>query len=472
MKDKLAFFRRPWAITEEAFEILAGYDLDRCEESPALREVSLEDFEEKLIFDEANGVATLDIKGPVMPSPSLLARFFMGAVDTRKVEALIRQAGEHPDIKAVVLKLDTPGGAVTGTPEVGNAVAEVAKKKPVYAFTDGMVASAGYWFAAPATEIVATESALLGSIGVIRPHVDLTGARKQAGITVTLFTSGKHKAAGAMATTMTDAQAKAVQESVDDLGAKFRAHVSAHRPGIKTGDMEGRTYYGPDAKAKGFADRIVANFAEFYAGVVRAASEELDPGAAEISARVDTPEEVIAGDTAPDTLMENENQPETPDAVETDEVIDEPEAVETPDAPEAEDATDAAEGDAEDHAEADAPEAEDAPESNPVLDAINALAGKVDSLAERLDKIEQPEEEPDAEEPSRDDKVAREAARIAAESASPDAADVTSSGDVDADELAEVNAMTDAEKWVRYGKIREEKGDAAASEFYKSHLTV
>lgn len=435
MRDKFDLTRRPWAITESAFEILAGYDLDRCEHSPALAGIESDSFEEKLKFDETSGVAVLDISGPLMPSPSLMARFFLGAVDSVRVERLIRDAAASPSVRALILNINTPGGAVTGTPEIGNAVEDFAKKKTVYGFSSGTVASAGFWLAAPASKLYGTESSRWGSIGVIRPHIDASAAQKNAGVKITLFTSGKHKAAGALQTGLSAEQEKLIQDEVDALGVKFRAHVSKHRPDVKAADMEGQVFYADDAVKKGFVDRIVSNFEEVFSAV---AAFHADGNSKTFALAVDT----MPGATAEsgENNMPDNTAPEKEEAPEV--KIPEAEApkVETPEV---------------ETPEVETPKAEVAPES----DRITALETKLDLALAALDKLKgEPEPKPS--------KTAEtEAARIAAESGTAPL-DVSAAGDL----ASEDEPMSAAELWEKYESIRIDKGNEAARAFYVDHI--
>jgi signal peptide peptidase SppA len=469
MKDKLEFFKRPWAITRDAFEILAGYDFDRCEDSPALAEVSLEEFNEKLEVDELNGIAKLDISGPLMQNPSLLARFFMGAADLVRIEKLIRSAKSNPDVRALVLNMNTPGGTVTGTPEVGNAVADFVKSgKPAYVFSNGLVASAGYWIAAPATELVGTESSRWGSVGVIRPHVDLSEARRQAGIKVELFTSGKHKAAGAFATSLTEEQREEIKAEVERLGAKFREHVKEYRPDIDDEDLEALVYYADDAKAKGYLDRTVANYDEFIAGIIKKHGADSLGTAAQVDT-VSTGED--QGDLADSETMKNEtDNTEHDDELDTGAEVEgevEDTASEGEGAPEG--ATDSADtsddSTAEDIAtESEAADTEDEVELTESEDVTPDVA-----LANALNRIEVLEGKLEDFDAKVDEAAAKKAARFAAE-ASTDAADVTTEGDATATEESRFSSMSSSELWAEYEKIRGASGDAKASEFYKKHI--
>ena len=90
-----------------------------------------------------------------------------------------------PPINQIILYLDTPGGQALGVEELVSDIAKAAARKDITAYVDGLCASAGFWIASPATRIIATRSAEVGSLGVFILHADFSRALDQAGITPT-----------------------------------------------------------------------------------------------------------------------------------------------------------------------------------------------------------------------------------------------------------------------------------------------
>jgi len=272
MKDAHPRLSLPWAIEPKALERIAALEPAKCKNHPDLADISEEDFEERLEMDEVNGVAVLRIEGPLVVRPELWERYFYGAADLERIENLIRAAADNPQVQALVLSINSPGGTVTGTPEVGVAVAACAEKKPVFAYTNALMASAAYWIGSQvgADRLFSTPSARVGSVGVLRPHVDLSEMYQKAGIRVEVFTSGKFKGAGAYGTALTEEQRKQIQDEVETLGAQFRAIVTAARPDVDPSALEGQVLYGTDAVKAGLIDDTVPNSSALFA---RARSE-------------------------------------------------------------------------------------------------------------------------------------------------------------------------------------------------------
>jgi signal peptide peptidase SppA len=289
--ENSTFLNSHWAITPEAFAKFASYDLDKMViPDSAIASESAEDdsykgrmarfmrqFEESISVNES-GVASLSICGPIMPNPDAADRYFFEACDSVRVANLIRSAADDQSIKSLVLYINSPGGMVVGTPEVGNAIRAFNDSGKVsIAFADTLMASAAYWIGSQASAVFTTESALLGSIGVIRPHVDASKMREQMGIKIDVFRGGRHKVAGAYNTAMTEEQREHIQAGVDEVHEQFKATVRSGRgKDIKDDDMQGQVFYGSKAVEKGLANGVVDNIDAIYgtdhAGFKKAAS--------------------------------------------------------------------------------------------------------------------------------------------------------------------------------------------------------
>ena len=180
----------------------------------------------------------------------------MGANDSDEIGDAIREASERDDIKAVFLDIDSPGGTVAGTPELAAAVASLNERKPVYAFSSGLMASAAYWIASQARAIYATPSAQVGSIGVVQAVVDDSGALDRDGIKVEVFSVGKYKAMGAPGTSLTDDQRDLIQSNLAEIAEEFHSAVLARGRSISAEAMEGQTFSGRQAQRYNLAGMV------------------------------------------------------------------------------------------------------------------------------------------------------------------------------------------------------------------------
>lgn len=237
------------------------------------------------IMSVADGVATISITGPLLPTTDEFDRVMLGATSLEEVRSTVESAAADPSVTSIVLNIDSPGGTVRGTPEAADAIYEAAKIKPVRAHTSGTMASAAYWLGSQATSVSMTRSASVGSIGVMVPHIDQSKRAEMLGVKVELFTTGKFKAAGFPGTSLTESQRELIQERIDQVFGEFKSAVTRQGRKIPAEAMQGQTFYGPQAESLGLAT------------VVRKASEAGKAGSSPLRA-VDTAEDGMSEQVA------------------------------------------------------------------------------------------------------------------------------------------------------------------------------
>lgn len=200
------------------------------------------------------GVAIIPIGGPIGQG---FGEFEKGAgcVDVDDVRDEMQEALENEEVENVILNFDTPGGMVTGTPELGQDILDY--DKPIYAFTRGKMCSAGYWLAASCQGIFATPSADIGCIGVCATFLDTSKMADMAGVKVKVFGSGIYKGMGSPGTSMTPQQEVYLQQQAMALADIFYAHVRGQRGMIEDADMQGQVFKGQEALDKGLIDDIM-----------------------------------------------------------------------------------------------------------------------------------------------------------------------------------------------------------------------
>ena len=175
------------------------------------------------------------------------------------ITAQLRAAAEDRSVQSIVLDIDSPGGEVGGILALGQLIRRVRDHKPVVAVVNDMAASAGYWLAAQANRVVASETGVLGSIGVVLLHVDFSGALAEKGIKPTLIFAGQHKVDANQYAPLPDDVRDDLQAEVNKLQTTFIREVAAGRPGLSEQDVRGteaRVFIGEDAVASGFADEM------------------------------------------------------------------------------------------------------------------------------------------------------------------------------------------------------------------------
>ena len=166
---------------------------------------------------------------------------------------------KDPSVVAIVVRIDSPGGAVAPSQEIYDEIVRCKEAKPVIASLGNIAASGGYYIAAAATTIVAAPGALTGSIGVIMQFNGLRQLAEKVGVTQEIVKSGTFKDIGNPMRPVTEAERKLLQNMVDDVYAQFVGAVASGR-GIDPAKVrelaDGRLYSGQQAKAAGLVDEL------------------------------------------------------------------------------------------------------------------------------------------------------------------------------------------------------------------------
>ncbi len=202
----------------------------------------------------SGGVAVLPVAGALMMNPDLWSMVLGQAEDLELLTEQVQKMGADPEVSAAVLKLDTPGGMMTGGIEFADAVAELNTRKPVIAWTGSLCASLGYLVASQASEIIATRSAQVGSIGTILSVMDWTEYLKGLGVKIHTFTNKEGTLKSILP--MNEEREAYLQSRADTGFAMFRDMVKAKRPEVKDGAMKGQVITAQDAQGLGLVDRI------------------------------------------------------------------------------------------------------------------------------------------------------------------------------------------------------------------------
>jgi signal peptide peptidase SppA len=158
--------RVPWAITSDSLRLILSIAA-RANASPEAVAAQLgRPLENAHVVTVRDGVATIPIDGPIFRHANLLTEV-SGATSIEVLAQDLRTALDDPAIRGIVLAIDSPGGEVNGTNEFAAMVRAATKRKPVVAYISHQGTSAAYWIAAGADEIVADETAVVGSVGVV-----------------------------------------------------------------------------------------------------------------------------------------------------------------------------------------------------------------------------------------------------------------------------------------------------------------
>lgn len=255
----MALLSQPWAIEERSYRAL-----EKMLEEGAFAASPAAALPEAPGKHRRNGsVALVPLRGIVTARRNAFLELFgLGASSEGLVQS-VSDALMDPEVAAVVLDVESPGGTVAGTPEAATQLAALraSATKPIVAVSDYLSASAAYWLTASAAhELVASPSSLTGSIGVIAAHVDASGAYEQEGINIELIYAGQYKAEGADIAPLTTEARAYVQAQVDVYYDQFVRAVAAGRRTtadvVRANYGRGRVLTAITAKAAGLVDAV------------------------------------------------------------------------------------------------------------------------------------------------------------------------------------------------------------------------
>ena len=205
-----------------------------------------EDEDEPRLLSVDGGLATINIKGPLVNSDSPYLQYY-GLTGYGEIREALLAAANDTEVKHILLDVDSGGGAVSGVDDTAKLIRLINDKvKSVTAFTDGIMASAAYWLGSSAGNVYSGKSALVGSIGVIATHKEYSEAYKKEGVGVTVVRAGKHKALANSNEKLTPEGKAQIQQIVDASYEVFVDHVAT---------MRGKSY--------DYADKTMADGQEF-----------------------------------------------------------------------------------------------------------------------------------------------------------------------------------------------------------------
>lgn len=258
-----AVFDAPWMITETkkraieavALRHAAGIRLS-TEQITALVDAVARP---AAVAQQNGAIAVMSVMGVIAQRMNLMSAF-SGGTSTEQMGREFDALVADPQISAIVLNIDSPGGSVFGVPELADKIFKARGSKPIVAVSNSEMASAAYYLGSQADQVVATPSSLTGSIGVIASHVDESELLANEGVKVTYISAGKYKAEGNPAEPLNDEARGALQHIVDQYYGQFVAAVARGRgvsaTDVRNGFGQGRVLTARDALRAGMVDRI------------------------------------------------------------------------------------------------------------------------------------------------------------------------------------------------------------------------
>jgi len=190
-------------------------------------------------------VALVRIEGPI--------------VDSKNPIDEIKEYVKDPSVKAIVLRVDSPGGAVAPSQEIYEEVKKAVEKKKIVVSMGSLAASGGYYISAPASRIVANPGTLTGSIGVIMEIPNVEGLMNKVGVKTEVIKSGRHKDIASVFRGIGREEREILQGVLDDVHDQFIKAVAEGRkmlPDQVKKLADGRIFTGKQAVGMGLVDEL------------------------------------------------------------------------------------------------------------------------------------------------------------------------------------------------------------------------
>mgnify|MGYP000349549479 CR=1 FL=1 len=292
-------FNVPLAIRQDKAEMLVAalaqrlgivslhFDADdRVLDAAALQSMSIEGMDGERgggrCYDTFHGVAMMPIEGTLVHK--------LGGVDPwcgmtgyDQIAYKMREAMDDPDVKAIWLDIDSPGGEVSGCFDLCDEIAACSAAnggKPIWGFVNEMACSAAYAIASQCDQIIMPRTGVVGSIGVLTMHVDFSKALAMDGIKPTLIHAGSHKVDGNAYEPLPDSVRADIQASLEKVRLLFADTVARGRKTTRAKMLatEARCYDAQEALGVGLIDAVASEMEAFAAMLTTLGSIEPHQG--------------------------------------------------------------------------------------------------------------------------------------------------------------------------------------------------
>ena len=202
-------------------------------------------------------VALISIEGEIVGTKDSGISFGAAAAASPEIIEQIQKADNNPQIKAIILGINSPGGSAVASDEIADALKKTNKTKVAWIREEG--ASGAYWIASASDYIVANRASVTGSIGVIASYLEFPGFLQRYNITYRRLVAGKYKDIGSPFKDMTPEEQAFFQESLNEMRDYFVSEVAKNRHMSKK-DVDkianGLFYLGSQAKEYGLVDEL------------------------------------------------------------------------------------------------------------------------------------------------------------------------------------------------------------------------
>ncbi len=303
----------PWAIVpDKLFEIQEIYSTHLRGEKIDIKaiEAKLENplNNETKPYQIIDRIAVIEIHGVIAKRMNLFSQI-SGGVSTQITGGDITEALNDPEVDGILLSIDSPGGSVEGTQELAGIIFEGREKKPILAYSDGIIASGAYWIGSAAHEMyISSDTVAVGSIGVVAAHVDMSKYEEKLGIKTTEVYAGKYKRISSAYQPLSEEGKQDIQGNVDYIYSVFVGQVAQHR-GVPTENVienmaDGKLFIGQQSIKAGLVDGVSTfNQALLRVSAMSSEDKNINQQTAKEQKYMDITMETMAKD-APDLLVQ------------------------------------------------------------------------------------------------------------------------------------------------------------------------
>lgn len=266
MNNFLGVLSSPWAIEPaKLLEIQAIYSArlrgDKLDLAAVEKRLGRPMANEARSYNIQDGVAVLPIEGVIAKRMNLLTQV-SGGTSTQLAGQALQDAINDPAVHSIILSIDSPGGTVDGTQALADTVYAARQSKTIITLASGCMCSAAYWIGSAASSVyIADSTTVVGSIGVVTSHTDVSGSQAKEGLKTTEISAGKYKRIASQYAPLTQAGQQSIQDQVDYTYSLFVDAVAKNR-NVSTStvlrDMaDGRVFMGKQSIDAGLTDGIV-----------------------------------------------------------------------------------------------------------------------------------------------------------------------------------------------------------------------
>ncbi|UNY40526.1 head maturation protease [Pararheinheimera phage vB_PsoM_KLER1-1] len=244
----------PWLITSEALETIVSIAQRENESPQAVAARMGRELENTHSVELRDGTAVIPVNGPLFRYANLFT-MISGATSYQMLATDLQEALDNPAVTSIMLNIDSPGGDANGVSEFANLIYQARGKKPITAYVGGMGASAAYWIASAADEIVVDSMAMVGSIGTV-----FTLEKREPMQGVQRFEIVSRQSPNKRLDIGTEAGRNQIQKWADEMGDIFVSSVARNR-GVSVEKVladfgQGDMLIGQKAVDAGMADRV------------------------------------------------------------------------------------------------------------------------------------------------------------------------------------------------------------------------